>query len=252
MQTSDDRKIVVPDGAWIERVWPLTLDYPVKHPVTVEMLDAEVHLRPGEARLRVRPYDLLDRDKDSAAYQGLCSALHSISICRHEEIGLKGGPSWFVIRADGVRARIDRVDTGPIVLSGTAQLGFPLPLEYLYRDSTRLVGKVAKWMGRDPHLSDMMSAMMRALHDSTDEFIHLFDIVEVLERCFGTRAKAAAMLGVSGKRIRRLAKLANDAPVSQGRHRGLHANLRSATTEELHDARSIAIDLLEAYCGTLG
>jgi hypothetical protein len=64
----------------------------------------------------------------------------------------------------------------------------------------------------------------------------------------GSEKTAGNKLGVTTASWRLLRRLANDAPLKQGRHRGKMAGLlRHATAGELNEAREVAAFLINSY-----
>jgi hypothetical protein len=81
-----------------------------------------------------------------------------------------------------------------------------------------------------------------------NELAHLYEVLDALAKNFGGKYPACSALGIEEAHWRRLGELANDAPLSQGRHRGWHVGrLQDATSEELNEARAIAKNMIQAY-----
>ncbi len=100
----------------------------------------------------------------------------------------------------------------------------------------------------DTTLTAMLASYDAAVSDPSDELIHLFEIIEAVTTRFGSRRKASSELAIAFSDLDWLAKLSNREPLTQGRHRGKHVGeLRSATTEQLSRARTIARDIIERY-----
>jgi hypothetical protein len=101
-------------------------------------------------------------------------------------------------------------------------------------------------------LRHMVSSLGRALSDPENEFVHLYELRDAASKKYGGEGPARAALGISKGDWSLLGRLANDAPLRQGRHRGVHAHqLRDATLEELSEARRVARTILDAYAKTL-
>jgi hypothetical protein len=103
-----------------------------------------------------------------------------------------------------------------------------------------------------------VDSYVKAMQDPADELVHLFEIREAAWKHFGKKEAAVQKaFGIDKSKWRdfgwsELGRLANDAPLRQGRHRGKHANqLRDATPEELAEARTIARRFIEAFAATI-
>ncbi|MFZ0821859.1 MAG: hypothetical protein WAM91_17480 [Candidatus Acidiferrales bacterium] len=102
--------------------------------------------------------------------------------------------------------------------------------------------------GKDPTLAALLKSYNAAMSDSQNEFVHLYEIRDALGKKFGGESQALTSLGIDKKPWNKLGKLANDAPLKQGRHRGrTAAQLRGATEEELKEGRQIAKAMIRAY-----
>lgn len=100
----------------------------------------------------------------------------------------------------------------------------------------------------DPVAELLLKSYHAAITDASKELAHLYDIREVLATKFGGETKARAVLGITKSRWGRLGELANDVPLSQGRHRGRKiGQLRDANPSELDEARAIAKDMIRKY-----
>ena len=101
----------------------------------------------------------------------------------------------------------------------------------------------------DKALETIMNSFKKANTDPENFFVHLFDIVEVLEKKFGCRRKMLSELNIPKKKIDILGRLCNDEPLKEGRHRGKNYDrLRKATYEERKEAKKIASeDIIEKY-----
>jgi hypothetical protein len=100
----------------------------------------------------------------------------------------------------------------------------------------------------DAVAESILRSYSAAVNDPANELIHLYEIRDALKKSFKSQAKATAALDMASGQWRRLDRLANTEPLSQGRHRGQHAgNLRDATPEEIAEAREIARMMVEGY-----
>lgn len=98
----------------------------------------------------------------------------------------------------------------------------------------------------------MLEAYRRALVHPTHELVHLYEVRDACKKHFGSDEAARRALGISDSDWKELGRLANDAPLKQGRHSGKHiAGLRDASPEELAEARRIARKIIEGFANTL-
>ncbi len=103
-------------------------------------------------------------------------------------------------------------------------------------------------LSSSPVLRTIIASYEQALRDSADELVHLYEIRDALSTHYGSEGSARQSLGVSKGEWRRFGELTNHLPLTQGRHRGNHSGaLRSATPEELREARSIAKSWILAF-----
>ncbi len=105
----------------------------------------------------------------------------------------------------------------------------------------------------DPLAVALLKSYDGAINDPSNELTHLYEIRDALSKKFGGEAKARSILGVTNSQWKHLGYLANEAPLSQGRHRGTKVGkLRDATSSELDEARQIAMCMIQAYLQYLG
>lgn len=98
----------------------------------------------------------------------------------------------------------------------------------------------------------LLKSYAAAISDPANEFVHLYEIRDALKAHFGGEVKAKKVLDFSDARWSKLGRLANNEAVEQSRHRGSFINsTRSATIEELTEARQIAQEMIEKYIATL-
>jgi hypothetical protein len=106
---------------------------------------------------------------------------------------------------------------------------------------------VGRLLPRDPVLRKLLDSYDAAVNDPDDELIHLYEVRDALSTHFKSSDKARKKLGIPKKEWNRLGEMANTMPLRQGRHRGVHDELRDATAEELGEARGLAREFIEAY-----
>ena len=103
-------------------------------------------------------------------------------------------------------------------------------------------------LGADPTLASLFRSFKAAINEPGNELGRLYEIRDALVTKFGGGSQARASLGIGNKAWSRLGELANDLPVTQGRHGGSSVvSLRSATDEELNEGREIAQGMIVAY-----
>lgn len=101
-------------------------------------------------------------------------------------------------------------------------------------------------------LRAVLDSYSRSISDPDNELVHLYEVWEALKEHFSGERQAENALGISRQERRRLGQLANDEPLTQGRHRGKHrGSLRPAKTDELNEARRIVARWIEALARML-
>lgn len=99
----------------------------------------------------------------------------------------------------------------------------------------------------DPVLCKLLGSFKHAIDERANTLVHLYEIRDALKDRFGGEQRARAELQITKDNWSYLGRIANDEPIQEGRHRGLHAELRPATEEELSRCRSIAQAMIRAY-----
>jgi len=101
----------------------------------------------------------------------------------------------------------------------------------------------------DTLLDALLKSYQASVQDPDNELVHLYEIRDALA---ARLSSARTKLRITRSEWSRFGELANEAPLRQGRHRGINAgNLRDATENELQELRSIARKMIEAYLGLL-
>ncbi len=94
----------------------------------------------------------------------------------------------------------------------------------------------------------LLSSYERAVSDPSNELVHLYEIRDAISKEFGSKKKALTKLNILNSDWQELGRLANDAPLNQGRHRGKTiSGLRDAKKDELNTARKVAKEMILAY-----
>ena len=115
-----------------------------------------------------------------------------------------------------------------------------------------LIHTVAPKATRSSDLRALLEIYDRAVSDPRNELIHLYEVRDALTKYCGGKKHARAKLKISNSEWKRFDHIANEEPLEEGRHRGLHmTGRRNATCEELEEARSIVRKWIEAFARTL-
>lgn len=102
--------------------------------------------------------------------------------------------------------------------------------------------------GTDPVTLSLLKSYDAAINDANNELTYLYEIRDALAEKFGGDGNACSALDLTSNQWSRFGYLANNAPLSQGRHRGKKiGELREATPAELDEARTIAKQMIRAY-----
>ena len=158
---------------------------------------------------------------------------HSIHQCAGERKSLTVCPPGF---AAATRLGVPGVDTTARDAAGN--LVRDTKAERIAKDTLELDLSVAK--RASPLLRSAMESYGRAVSDPSNELVCLYEVRDLLAKHYDGEDKARKALNITAKDWARLCRLANDAPIEQGRHRGKHAaDLRPATDSELQEAREI-------------
>lgn len=100
----------------------------------------------------------------------------------------------------------------------------------------------------DPIVNSIVRSYSAAVSDPRNELIHLYEIRDAMLKRFGGEKTAQEAIGISSTQWSRLGRLANEEPITQGRHRGKQSGLlREATEVELEEARSIARAMIQGF-----
>jgi len=112
------------------------------------------------------------------------------------------------------------------------------------------IGNLAvKYGSIDSLLGELLLHFSKAINDNDHFLIHLYDIIEALKRQFGKEQEVRNRLNISKTKCSELRRLANDAPLMEGRHRARNKplELRNATKAEWDTAMNIAGEIVEKY-----
>jgi hypothetical protein len=101
---------------------------------------------------------------------------------------------------------------------------------------------------KSPILGHLLDSFTAALREPAVEFVRIYEIRDALSVLYGSEREAKRKLGISNSDWSEFGRLANDAPVLEGRHNGKHAEaLRPATSEERATMRRLAEDWIRKF-----
>ena len=106
----------------------------------------------------------------------------------------------------------------------------------------------------DATLITMLGSYNKSVDDPANELVHLYEIRDALAAQFGDKKGRGARraLSLEPEDWGRFEALANNEPLSQGRHRGFAGGqLRTATESELAECRSVAATMIRDYINYL-
>jgi hypothetical protein len=165
-------------------------------------------------------------------------------------------PSFSRLHADGRRdafvfpePMVVRVTCGPVdfvLTDGTGNVKIDTKRDRICK-RTEIAQSAARHIS-DPLANTLLRSYSTAVNDPGNELVHLYEVREALSQYFGGESAAKGAVGVSSAQWSRLGQLANNEPVTQGRHRGKQlGQLRDATSDELSEARQITRLMIEGY-----
>jgi hypothetical protein len=117
-----------------------------------------------------------------------------------------------------------------------------------------MLDSIAPKVVGSPILRSLLESYGRAVADPADEFFHLYEIRDALQKQFGSKNAACSALGIDReKEWDRLDTILNDPEIEQSRHRGKGptAGRRPATPAELAEVRALAKRWIMAFAATL-
>jgi hypothetical protein len=102
-----------------------------------------------------------------------------------------------------------------------------------------------------PTVRAVLESYGQGVADPKNELVHLYEVREALATHFGSELNARTVLAISKAKWQRIGDFANNQPFEQGRHRGKHPNRRSATDEELGEARQLVSSWIRDFVRAL-
>lgn len=213
----------------------------------------------GKAHATIQP-DAYNRDPEiiDQVHQNLVSRFRAIQLVDLRPFELSSSPRVRLQTQSGAQI----INARAIASSGLVMTG---RLDVILRDvdgkiiadtkqeritrKRHLATLTSKHAPTDPTLEAILKSMEKSFTDTNNLLVHLYEIRDALKKRFGDREdRARTSLGISKNRWNELGRLANDAPLKQGRHRGSKiGSLRDATDGEIATARSIASEMIEKY-----
>ena len=104
----------------------------------------------------------------------------------------------------------------------------------------------------DANLRDMLEHWYKYAGDSEGRLHPLYDVLQVVERLYGTRKKAALALNISDADLSDLGRITNDPTVLNGRHPGrTQGPHRIATESEVKTCERVARTMIENQASKL-
>lgn len=101
---------------------------------------------------------------------------------------------------------------------------------------------------QDIALKRMLESFHNALRDPDNALIHLYEIMDaVVVACGTSKDEARRRLILTEKEWSKFGRIANNAPLLEGRHRGKHEYLKKASKDESQFATKFAQRIIEQY-----
>lgn len=179
------------------------------------------------------------------AEQLLQHSSYNISYDRLEEETIEGR-QHVIIEVETARLGLTTYPPKLLLIDENGNITYDSDAEY--EEAKRILQKKILAASRiDPISVDLMNSYKAAVNNPASELVHLYEIRDALATHYGGAHKAQRYLGVDAE-WSRLGILCNEEPLNQGRHKGRHVGaLRNATDDELKEARSITLLLLESH-----
>ena len=169
------------------------------------------------------------------------------SIIQHQPGG--GRSITLSIAGVVVKSSVGHVDL--VVRNSTGSITRDTKAERMTSEGA-FVGELAPKLLRSDVLRRMVASYGRAIEDSANELVNLYEVRDAVSAHLGGEHAARGILGIARADWQTLGRLANDEPLREGRHRGRQAGeLRNATSVELDEARRIARLIIDAFAATV-
>jgi len=237
--------------------WIFTPPDYFEEPIHIDRDNYEMIIENGkvEARIEAQYYDS-ESDLRMKFHESLISRFLGAQILNRKLFELSK-PSMSRIHPDGRKNQyIFPESIKATATVGTLDLIVTDPNGKVISDSRRerierrrqLAELVEKHRTQSPVLGGLLNSWNSSIHEPDNELVYLYEIREALSKEFGGEKVARRVLNITKKSWKRFGRLANDAPLKQGRHRGKNVGaLRDATEDELIKARTFIRKLIEKY-----
>lgn len=246
--------------AVLEIRWQFTPERMFEEPLSCEFRECPIAVDQGTVVANIPILDGQTKSELRDAVEAYVNLLFlGVQLVDHLEYQLSA-PSLSVRQEDGSRGYIIECKTGTFeVRGGRADLRYTNcdgavvdTRQDRIERKLRLSMAAARYGPKDVALARMLRSYRTATVDTSDELIHLYEVLDTLKSTFKNRIDALKQLGASGHTWSRLSKICNVLPLLQGRHRGnVGEALRNASEEELAEARGLAVGFIEAYINYL-
>jgi hypothetical protein len=236
--------------------WTFTpADY-FEEPVDFACELCSIHVENGKAEACVPPVQYpADHSARNQLHAELDARFMGAQVLSHNPYTLSK-PNLSRLHPDGRKDAWVFPDTATLVISGsTVDFVHRGANGNVIRDSKRErinarieLSQLAARYVTDAAANAILRSYAAAVNDPRNELVHLYEIRDSLSQHFGGELAATSAVGISAVQWSRLGQLANNEPLTQGRHRGKQLGaLRDATASELSEAREIARRMIEGY-----
>lgn len=235
--------------------WSYTPEMFFEEPVVVSRKGVEIRIEGGTATAKLEPesYDAEHRTREEL-HEVVRGYFKAEQVMTHQAFTLEK-PSVTKMHADGRRDRTVFVEGVTARISMDCKVdvvitradGTVVDTRKERLDRNREFRELCEKWRNDWLLRRMLASYGAAVNDPEDEFVHLYEIRDALQVCFGKNMKRWP-LNIDDDKYSRFEKLLNHREIRQSRHRGLRLrDLRDATATELEEARALAREFVEAY-----
>jgi hypothetical protein len=236
--------------------WTFTpADY-FEEPVDFTCELCSIHVENGKAKARVSSARYpADHSARNQLHAELDARFMGAQVLSHNPYTLSK-PNLSRLHPDGRKDAWVFPDAATLVISGsTVDFVHRGANGNVIRDSKRErinarieLSQLAARYVTDAAANAILRSYAAAVNDPRNELVHLYEIRDSLSQHFGGELAATSAVGISAVQWSRLGQLANNEPLTQGRHRGKQLGaLRDATASELSEAREIARRMIEGY-----
>ena len=228
----------------------------LEQPIKIPKPGIHLEISGGVAVAHIEPETF---EKDSSISDDLTklieNRLYAVQVLTHKIFSLSK-PSRIELREDGKRNIFPETLVSRITVSDSVDLiitdkdgNVVSDTKQDRLDKQKLLSEtIDRYRNTDITLDCILKSYQMSISDPNNEFVHLYEIREALQKEFGNRKKAFKELGITDKEWKVIGDLADNQPLEQGRHRGKFVGvLRAAERSELDAARKSAADFIEKY-----